>query len=401
MSIICPRVVRGNRGDIASRYGILQTLVDSGAAVSAVFACRDIHLPEPLRPAILPYGPVYNLWPRLGGLSALMQSRVVVWTGGLDLQDDSSLVKLLHTWLVFLSYRVLGLKLLLAMQGAGPLTTGLGRFMARRILAQVSLVLARDRGSHWLLAALMPPNRLRLAADGIFLEGFPTRDAPGPPVSAVSALSGAEGFPIVGLNVRLWFHFASSWVPYQFARERYRERAQAPMTELLGALADVVRHLRRRHRARVVLVSMYEPEVEPWEDDAPLLESLKEHFADDDQVILCRDNLSILDLCRLFTRFDLMIGMRLHSALIALRTGVPAIHLAYTLKGRDIYDDLGLADWAFDVDEVRASPARLIRLADDILGDVQRFAKVAAIVEPLVSVNSEALVDALRTVEQG
>ena len=90
MSIVCPRVIRGNRGDIASRYGILQTLVNCGATVSAVFAARDIHVPEPLRAKIVPYGPVYNFWPRLRGLRLLMRSRTVVWTGGLDLQEGKA-----------------------------------------------------------------------------------------------------------------------------------------------------------------------------------------------------------------------------------------------------------------------------------------------------------------------
>ena len=81
----------------------------------------------------------------------------MIWTGGLDLQDDFSLLKLVHTWLVFVSYRLLGLKILVALQGAGPLTTPLGRWLAaRRTPRPTKLVLVRDRGSHDLLRGMLP-----------------------------------------------------------------------------------------------------------------------------------------------------------------------------------------------------------------------------------------------------
>jgi polysaccharide pyruvyl transferase WcaK-like protein len=400
MSFISPRVIRGNRGDIASRYGILQALLAGGTKVSAVFASRPEHLPARLRSRILPYGPLYNLWPALRGLAALRRSKTVIWTGGLDLQDDSSLTKLVHTWLVFLSYRLLGLRILLALQGAGPLGTPGGRFLARRVLSLVDLALVRDKGSERLLRELMPADRLRLAADGIFLDGFPTREAPCPLGSRVAPVAAAGGRPVVGVNVRLWFHFAGSWVPYQFARERYRARAEAPMNALLASIEGVIAHLRARHDARVVLVSMYEPGVEPWEDDLPLLERIKTRFAADDEVVLCTDDLPIEALCGLFSLFDLMIGMRLHSTLIALRAGVPAIHVAYTSKGRDIYGDLGLADWVVAVEDVLRSPRHLIALADRLLADTGRFERVRAAVEPVIAANRQALADAVRHAER-
>lgn len=396
-----PRVIRGNRGDIASRYGILGGLADRGVPVTALFAARSDHVPPQLGTEILPYGPAHNLWPGWRGVKALARSRAVIWTGGLDLQDDSSLLKLLHTWLVFLSYRLLGLKILLAHQGAGPLTTCTGRWLARRVLGCVDLALVRDRGSCRVLADLVPAERLRLGADGIFLDGFPTRDQPGLVSPAIMALRDTGGRPLVGLNVRLWFHFAASWIPYQFARERYRQRAQAPIAQLLDSLAQAVAHLRRRHRARVVLVSMYEPGVEPWEDDLPLLASLKERFGGDDEVVLHTADVPIGDLCRLFGRLDLMIGMRLHATLIALRAGVPAIHIAYTLKGHDIYADLGLSEWLVSVEEARRSPDGIVRLIDAVLGDPARFDRVAAIVRPLVARNMAALAEAVNVVERG
>ena len=395
MSWTSPRVIRGNRGDIASRYFMLKAALAHGVVVSSVFATRASHLPDVLHDRIVPYGWVYNAIPGLAGLRALSRARHVIWTGGLDLQDDSSLVKLIHTSLVFLSYRLLGLRILLAHQGAGPIQSPIGRWLARRVLGCVRLALVRDEGSARLLRGLMPPERVRFAADGIFLGASP---APQPRHPLIEA----GGRPVIGVNVRLWFHFTGSWVPYQLAGERYRKRAQARMNELLAAFAAVVRHLRTAHDARVVLVSMYEPGIEPWEDDLGLLEQLKTAFPDDPEVAVLRDDLSIEALCGVFAGFDAMIGTRLHSTLIALRMATPAIHVAYTLKGRDIYADLGLSDWVVDIDSFMQDPGGAAALVDRVLSEGEGArARVSAIVEPLVAANERALAAAIAEMEAG
>ena len=59
---------------------------------------------------------------------------------------------------------------------------------------------------------------------------------------------------------------------------------------------------------------------------------------------------------------------RLHATLIALRMGVPALHIAYTGKGRSICD-LGLSDWLSGSTNFSISPEPLIRLADEVLSN--------------------------------
>jgi polysaccharide pyruvyl transferase WcaK-like protein len=46
---------------------------------------------------------------------------------------------------------------------------------------------------------------------------------------------------------------------------------------------------------------------------------------------------------------SVVVSVRLHGALMALRHGVPAIHLAYDRKGPAAFGDLGLDEWCFDV----------------------------------------------------
>jgi polysaccharide pyruvyl transferase WcaK-like protein len=236
----------------------------------------------------------------------------------------------------------------------------------------------------------MKRDRLQLAADGIFLSGAP--------VTSTAAKPGG-GRPTIGINLRLWFHFSGSLIPYQFARQRYADRARAPMEKLLSSMEAVIRHLRSTYDARIVLLSMYEPGVESWEDDQSLLDGLKARFAEDDAVTCFRDDVSIADFFHVFKGLDLMIGMRLHSTLISLRCGTPAIHLAYTLKGADIYSDLGLKDWVVPVSDVLSDPASLIRPADAVLADNAVLARTAKASDTATRMNDAAMAAAITKFE--
>ena len=390
MTFVCPRVIRGNRGDLLSRQGILQALQDRGLN-DIVVACHQAGQITPLGLSTAPYGRLYNLIPGWKGFRALWRARTVLWTGGLDLQDDSSLAKLVHTLAVFTSYRLLRLRTVALMQGAGPLTTRTGRWLARRILNRVDTFVARDPKTLELLDSLNSRCRLVLAWDGIF-AGDPLRE----PLSSseqtlVDDLVGDRGRrSIIGFNLRLWFHFASGILPYQFVKRRYQERARVRMAALLQSAAQVLRELRVRYDARILLLSMYEPDTEPWEDDLPHLERLGT-LVGDDEIRVVREPLSLRGFCELVRRLDLVIGMRLHSTLTALRLGVPAIHLAYTLKGHDIFAALGLADLVRDVDEFIDAPEKLTETIARVLADEGIAERVQAAAEQAVSRNHAVL----------
>jgi len=392
MRLICPRVIAGNRGDLLSRWGILSSLAPLGLSDVAVFCAREHHVPAgPFH--VLPYGHLYNLIPGWRGWKALWRSDTVLWTAGLDLQDDSSLAKLVHTLLLFSIYRAMGLRIVVVMQGAGPLAQGAGLWLARRIVNRVSVFIVRDPGSHALLASLGSAASLIQASDGIFLDGFDEESA-GARENQRSALR-RPGRPLVGINVRLWFHFSSGWVPYQFAKKRYRARAAPHMARVLDGFAKTITALRRRYHARIVLLSMYEPAVEPWEDDLALLRALKERFSGDDEVMVLDEDFSIPEFYALVRGLDLVIGMRLHSTLVAIRAGVPALHVSYTAKGRDIFRALGLGDLAVEVEDFMDDPAIVVDKAARALDDPELRARVAAVRDETVRRNRAVLAESL------
>lgn len=383
---ILPRVIFGNRGDLASRWALLHSLKSFGLDDIHVYRDQPGDLPDLGYPTYS-YGRLRNLFPDHEGSNLLKSASHVLWAVGLDLQDDSSLAKLIYLNLLFNRYRRAGLTIWCLFQGAGPLTTTMGRWLTRRLLKRVDCFIARDPGSFELVRSLSDPGHTKLAHDAIFLPGL---DAEAKPDPDVDALFETEQ-PVIGLNIRQWYHFSSSLIPYQFARRRYYERCLAGMANLEEKVLELVRQLRTQHDARILLISAYQPGVVDWEDDLFWLKRLLNASGDPD-VMLVDWPLSLPAYFRLMSRLDVMVGMRLHSTLIALRYGVPGINLSYTLKGRDIMRHLDLEDWVVDLDDFVSGSADVLSHVASILKDMDRQReRTRDAVQRAIEVNSKVL----------
>jgi polysaccharide pyruvyl transferase WcaK-like protein len=187
----------------------------------------------------------------------------------------------------------------------------------------------------------------------------------------------------IGFNIRLWYHFSNGILPYHMQRKAYQNRSQERMERLISASCSAIRDILARFPATIKLISMYEPGAMTWEDDAPILSLIKQQFLNDARVLLPDEALGLQDFCALVSELDVMIGMRLHATLIALRFGVPAITLNYTLKGKDIFRDMGLSEYVIELEDFVNSSAILaskvnLALSDENLKDViQSFNKKA------------------------
>lgn len=381
MNLILPRVIYGNLGDLASRWGVLRALHQLGARDVTIFRNLAGDIPRlPFR--ALDYRPFHNL--RLDRLAwdALRGADTALWSVGLDMQDDSSLTRLLYLWANFCFYRALGLKIICLFQGAGPIATRAGRVIARAVLSQVDTFVARDPGTFALLEKLNPRTKRFLAHDAIFLPGFEDDLFPN---KSLDPHFETDGRPVIGINLRQWFHFASSILPYQLSRKKYLARSEAQMQDLIRAMTELIASLRTRQRARLLLISAYQTGVRPWEDDLPWLERVKQNFADDDEVMLVNSPLDMPAYFNIMSRLDLMIGMRLHSTLVALRFGVPSINLSYTLKGGDILRHMGLPDSVADLKAFIESPQDVLARAESMLAarDAERERVRAAVVRAI------------------
>lgn len=356
---VLPRTIKANRGDLASRWSLLDALSRKGINDSIVFVRTTEDVPKHVKNSIL-YGYLHNAFPSIKGWKELCKSDVVLWGVGLDMQDDSSLMKLIYLLVLFRLYRLLDLEIWVLFQGAGPIETKPGRYLAKQVLKCVSVFAARDTKTLALVKSLSPQSTTYLGHDAIFFAGLEDNleEVSDTEQRWLSGLFKEEAM-FVGFNIRQWFHFSSSILPYQFSKQQYQTRSQRKMQELLIASCKTIRFLRDEYDANVLLISAYQPEIEPWEDDLQWLELLKRNFLNDDNVVLIDKSLSMPAYYKLMSHLDLAVGMRLHTALIALRLEVPAINVSYTLKGESILSHLGLPEYALGLNSYIENPTIL------------------------------------------
>ncbi len=375
MRFVLPRTIKANRGDLASRWALLNTLSDMGFTDNVVFAHTKDDVPDHVK-NVLPYGYLHNVFPSLQGWKNLLKSDIVIWGVGLDMQDDSSLMKLMYLFVIFRIYRILGLEIWMLFQGAGPLDTRVGQYLAKGILKCAKVFVARDRETLALVESLTTKPKFHLGHDAIFLPEL-EKDLKSFSLQENDMLDqwvGCNDF-LVGFNIRQWFHFSSSLLPYKFSKERYKTRSESKMQELIGAVNSTLRFLRAKYNAKILLISAYQPKIEPWEDDLQWLQIIKKDFIADDDVVLVDSYLSMPAYYQLMSRLNLIVGMRLHTTLVALRFGVPAINLSYTLKGESILSHLGLSNLALDLNTYIKNPDCLnekISLITDDLDNVRK-----------------------------
>ncbi|MGV8025794.1 MAG: polysaccharide pyruvyl transferase family protein [Anaerolineaceae bacterium] len=350
--ILLPRVIYGNRGDILSRWGMLNGLSAIGKNDIHVFAHQAGDLPSKMRNSFNPYGKYHNIMLSHSAKSELRNADCIFWGGGLDITDESSKAKLLYLLATFSQYKFIGKEIYCVFQGAGPLKTSIGRILAKQVLQKVTHFVARDKYTYDLVQNLNPQMKITLAGDAIFFPGFEQQIAEQKTEHTINHYLNSDGGPTIAINLRRWFHFSSDLIPFQLAKRRYETRGLENMNKLIIFYIDLVQKLRDRFNANILLISAYNPGVYSWEDDVYWLEEVKQSFIQDDKVRIVNEPLDMINYLSLMSKIDLAISMRLHTSLTALRFGNPAVNISYSPKGVNAFRALGLEENAFEINNI-------------------------------------------------
>jgi polysaccharide pyruvyl transferase CsaB len=228
--------------------------------------------------------------------------------------------------------------------GVGPITTPMGKRLARLILRQMDLVTVRDRGSLDLCQSLGVD--VELATDAVFSlspewflgEQPATERRPGPLRMALNLNYDIE-------NPDNWDHFTSH-------------------------LAEGLRRLAATHPLEIHVLPMQSRFKD--HDDASVLRS----FADSVPEIRFVHHAPTTpgDAARIIADCDLVISERLHAIVMASILSVPAFVLAYDVKVRELSSALALDDYTVDINQpfaLEELEGALAAVVDD-LGSVQQ-----------------------------
>ena len=294
---------------------------------------------------------------------------VIVGGGGVlyDFGYDASLARVLtdppdRQWLYELAKiaaaaRAAGRPVMMYGVGVGPLFTEAARQVARFIGEQSAAITLRDQASADLLVECgIPPSRIWVTADPAVAVD------PGPPEVAETWLEasgiGVRPRPWVALNFRAWHRF---W--------RAEPEQADGLDRLIAAAGGAVRELCDKLGGTAVML----PLQHQYDNDQEMLDCVLAAAGRPANALLVDPPPRPPDLVSALARFDLMVGMRLHSLLLAMNAGLPFVGLAYERKVEEFAQAAGLGDHLQRIEAI--SPEALVSSCQALLA---RRAEVSA-----------------------
>ena len=225
-------------------------------------------------------------------------------------------------------------------QSIGPLARSWERWLTRRVLEGVRLVMVREPVSLLVVRACGVRNpRVSLVADMAF--GFPSAEqAQVDGWLREQGLAAQQDRPLLGITVVNWGAQNTA-----FRRQAVYEKAcQAAARWFAGQNGGQV----------IFFPQVWGPL--PEQDDRIPARRIAEQLRDfQDAIHVVEQPIPSELLKAIYGRMDLFIGTRMHSNIFALSEGVPVVAIGYLHKTRGIAQMAGIDPWVIDIQQVDES----------------------------------------------
>lgn len=251
---------------------------------------------------------------------------VVVLCGGGYLYSARRRLNLtmLHAVAQSLAAAFSGKRVIMMPQSIGPLRRGWERWLISMLLNRVETVVCRERLSAEYVGSLCPDLNVEVVPDVAFYA------------FTLQGTHEVVANPLVTLIPMDW-----TWA---------REVERVALDQYVSKLAQLGQELvRRGFRVQVTgSSSVTAHDQDDWQVAARLVEAVGRGA----ELVGPPDSPTAQVMA--FRNSDLVITTRMHSAILALCAGTPAIALAYQQKTSGTFELLGLSDWAEDVEDFEA-----------------------------------------------
>jgi len=265
-------------------------------------------------------------------VNAIRTSDVFILGGGGFLSDWQSWTVILQ-WLgqVMLA-KMFGKKVMLYAIGAGPIITKIGRFLTRIILNRCAdIITVRDEKSKEWLESAGVKKRIYVTADpAILLE--PVKPDRISKILKEERIDSSK--PLVGIAISPIFHIQKYW-PNQ----------QKKFLKFKNVWPKVVDFIISKLDANVIFIPMQIP------TDRDFASELIKNVENKDRVKIITGEYTPQEMMGIIGRMDMIIGMRLHSLILATRMNVPVLGIMYHHKVECFLEQIGQKKWAVGIGE--------------------------------------------------
>lgn len=223
--------------------------------------------------------------------------------------------------------------------GAGPIDTLLGRRLCRKVLGSADLVTVRDPMSKNVLERCDLKNVIQTADPAFGLEIN---------IDGIPSPSRSEGDE--NQERRIFSSTLYNWLQ-DSDRNHNRPVSSKDLEERRQAFSDIFSEISKTHNSALLFI----PTVKI---DETGYVKIKEYMRTIDNVSVQKYTNDLGKVLSSLSRSDLLIGMRLHSLILATIIGVPFVPISYCGKVKSYLEVVGLEDLYLDIDDFSKSAFR-------------------------------------------
>lgn len=368
-----PTICWPNAGDEAIFAAMVAELRGAVPGIEInVASCNPVETLERYRVKGFPFHDIPQL------ISAASNADLMILGGGSIFYDywgfdPSTMLTKNHQGLSFYSgfallASLLNKRLMIYAVGVGPLQSEAGKSFTRLAFEQAHTTTVRDHESKALLQSLgLDVARVQVTADPVFNLPKANRER----ASELLMREGGSKLarPLIGVALRNWDIGVN---PAAWERE---------VATALDAFIE-------RHGGTPLFIPLHKTLDSSLTDDRSVAERVCRLMRYGDRAIIFRDEYAPQEKAGLLEDCDMVLGMRLHSVIFAVKGGVPTVALTYDPKVKSILRSVGCEQYGLDLDQL-TSPKLSSLLEQAYANRLQLHALLNEKVETLVAASRE------------
>jgi polysaccharide pyruvyl transferase WcaK-like protein len=303
--------------------------------------------------SVLPYyWKLKELWETL---QILYRSDLLILGGGQPLHDQTSVLFTLLVLSKVALVKLLQKRIMCYAIGVGPLKTSIGKVFTKLIINRVELITVRDPQSKGLL------KNLGITRPPIYVTADASLNLPPVRLKRVKEIFVQEGIVkdgrlLIAIAPRRWFHYNHSLLPVKYmVKLKLRSiKGESEFKKVEQVIARVADYLVKEWGANIIFIPMRcaSGDVDPGQDDDKVSSEIA-------QLMQYRDNTKVItqdytpqELKGILGQMDLVIGMRMHSTIMASTMGVPVIGIGYSPKFKPFFEMIGQNAYLIDINQL-------------------------------------------------
>jgi polysaccharide pyruvyl transferase WcaK-like protein len=276
---------------------------------------------------------------------AIQECDIMLIGGGGIIQDQTSILNFLYYAFQIWCASRFNKPIILCFVGVGPIKFKLSQRIMRRLIPKLTLAVVRDESSKKQLL------KFGCSASKIYQAYDPVLNFPLNNISLKTPNKKDQPYVVVAL--RRWF-FTNPFLPVFVTRNLNRLKIlRRKYDQYMEKLASDLNYFLNLHPdIKLVIVSFYDGE------DNIVNQDLLRLIKNKKQVILTPNQMTEIDYLRIAEGAEFVVGMRLHSLILAAKAGKPFIALRYSTKVDEFTKQMGLKDMSIQVESYNSQKLR-------------------------------------------